>query len=1656
MNSELSNDTKETQSLIEKILKELRNKVLDLSSRNRLLKYSHSKKIIHLRVINTTVESIHNKLRENIPLTLVSLPVDHTLDNEIEIAKKHGINPDFDLKISEIELIKSNNTYVLCAFDRYQRNLNKISQTTKEDLRDLGVNTLYCALGFLEWYESDASEEVITSPLLLHPLLIKKNANSFEIQGIVDETTELNITLQKRLFQDFGISIPAYETNYTLEEYFSLVQDVINSYPRWKLRTFVTIGIFNFARLAIYKDLSILLKNPELVENHKTLRELLIGKKSKLQSQNNYDEIPEETFQIKSSPLLVTNADSSQYRAVIEACKGNNLVIEGPPGTGKSQTITNIIGALLAQNKTVLFISEKSAALNVVKKRLNECNLGEFCFEFHSVKSEKSQIYSSLVKRTKMKEISCINPEETIDILNKEIDVVENYLKEIKDSSKSSYSIYDMIWRKNKLILSENLNDTITSILNPVTIPNCEALSKNKFNEICDLLRNWQEILGTLLGSKYNKIEEHPLMEICPPHLLLESHSIKRLLEEITFEVTKSKSILTPLQSIQSNIFNLPFINIQNFYKQLLKIKSIDTIPHGTIINKLKRSDIKWVKLWVEKCKNLQYITQHFSKKTISQVAHRLSKAQELLTQLYSLQATLETSLGDLKNLEITLRTKQAKFQNFEKFISKIEDLLNVTCKECYSDSIISLETAKSILEETEHNVLIHRSNKFFSKETHKILTEFFTEFHSLKEINDKISSSYHTSILNNLDLLREDLAIFKKQKWFSFFTNKSSEAKQRFATLFNTNKKVNSREICKKIEELLTFWDRYQKFLHNPLYEEILGNLFDGLNTDIKLLESLIQFSQNVKIKITQQENFRKKLTEFLVLAPLGQLDKLKNIICSHNYNESRSLLTELQKISLKEILKKLEIQIESVTKTIKIWSDPCLSNLNYEEIKEILQYATEFYQLEEERKNNPIVRELILEQDLLEISKDLENAIDYVTIINEFSHDENHPEIYFLEPHQTFSTLQNLSEGIGDTLQKVSELLSKFERKTNQSGNKLRSLSIEKMESVCKDMLSALEEMPEWIKYWKLTQEMIQQETKDFLDKYLCLKDSRLPIDICFEYVFVKNLLDKAFSYCAPLNMVRGTSLDKARRQFAENDQILLEQNQQYLKNQLLSKKIDAGISSGSRKTWTNNALIQAEIVKQNPKDALAIRQLIVRAGKALQQLKPCFMMSPISVSQVLPLKDLTFDVVIIDEASQMRLENAVGAILRSHQLIVVGDSKQLPPTSFFSRSNENDEEEETENIESILDFCVQQFGMPIRLLWHYRSSCPQLIMFSNQQFYENELILFPSSNTNQRSVYSHYIEEGRYRTNHRTNPIEAVSIAKAVIDFILKNQNLSLGIITFNGPQRDLIQAEIERLIQGNPVLTQYQLTWDNKDEPLIIKNLETIQGDERDVIFISTLYGPDEHNCIHQRFGPINNESGWRRLNVLFTRARKRIELFTSMRPSDIKVNDHTKRGVKALRDYLDYATSLELPSYKLSGRPPDSDFEISVAAVLKNAGYEVEAQVGVAGFYIDIGVLDPKNPRKFLVGIECDGKTYHSLRSARDRDRLREEILKRHGWELIRIWSTDWFNNPRKEIQKLLAKLTELQQKNIVCNFDYNHILETSANQNENETDSVKR
>jgi very-short-patch-repair endonuclease len=233
----------------------------------------------------------------------------------------------------------------------------------------------------------------------------------------------------------------------------------------------------------------------------------------------------------------------------------------------------------------------------------------------------------------------------------------------------------------------------------------------------------------------------------------------------------------------------------------------------------------------------------------------------------------------------------------------------------------------------------------------------------------------------------------------------------------------------------------------------------------------------------------------------------------------------------------------------------------------------------------------------------------------------------------------------------------------------------------------------------------------------------------------------------------------------------------------------------------------------------------------------------------------------------------------------------------------------------------------------------------------------------------------------------------------------------------------------LIAEDPAADQYCQKWEQTLEPFFVKNLENVQGDERDVIFISTVYGSDGSGPVRQRFGPINRKhGGHRRLNVLYTRAKRRVVVYSCMEPGDIRIDETSSRGVKALQGYLKYARTGILEHAVPTGREPDSNFEMSVARMLRDKGYEVEPQVGIAGYFIDIGVRHPKHPGSFLLGIECDGAMYHSAKSTRDRDRLRQEVLERLGWTIYRIWSLDWYRNTPREMEKLLTALKMEEKK----------------------------
>jgi len=533
-------------------------------------------------------------------------------------------------------------------------------------------------------------------------------------------------------------------------------------------------------------------------------------------------------------------------------------------------------------------------------------------------------------------------------------------------------------------------------------------------------------------------------------------------------------------------------------------------------------------------------------------------------------------------------------------------------------------------------------------------------------------------------------------------------------------------------------------------------------------------------------------------------------------------------------------------------------------------------------------------------------------------------------------------------------------------------------------------------------------------------------------FEYVFYRSLARGVLTDHKELARFTGAGHERLRAEFAELDKELIGLNgAMYAAKVDRAKKPLPGVGAGRAGDLTEMALLTKEANKQ--KRHVPIRQLLKRAGKSLQELKPCFMMGPLSVAQYLEQGYLKFDLVVMDEASQLRPEDALGAIARGNQLIVVGDPKQLPPTNFFDRLMDSDDEdpEETpsvvDGVESILGICEHLYR-PVRTLrWHYRSKHESLIAFSNAQFYDRRLVVFPSPYKRNRrlGVNYRYVPNGIYQG--RRNVPEAQRVADAVIEHMLTSPEESLGVVTLNQTQRELIEDLLDQKIRDVKGVSEYLERHEKAGWKFFVKNLENVQGDERDVIFVSTTFGkPPGATVVPQYFGPINRPDGWRRLNVLFTRSRRRIDLFTSMAPTDVKVDAKASLGRRAFREYLEYAKSGLLPGTKAvsTDREADSDFEVSVADALRSKGFETQPQVGVAGYFIDIGVRHPERQSEYLAGIECDGVTYHSSLSARDRDRIRQEILESLGWRgrIFRVWSTDWFADPVGQTARLVGML----------------------------------
>lgn len=584
---------------------------------------------------------------------------------------------------------------------------------------------------------------------------------------------------------------------------------------------------------------------------------------------------------------------------------------------------------------------------------------------------------------------------------------------------------------------------------------------------------------------------------------------------------------------------------------------------------------------------------------------------------------------------------------------------------------------------------------------------------------------------------------------------------------------------------------------------------------------------------------------------------------------------------------------------------------------------------------------------------------------------------------------------------------------------GGHIDEAPLEAVEETLSRWHTSITAIDEWARFDRTraeARETIAEPLVEYVDAGRLAPEDVIP---AFEGVLADSLLVSAFQNRPALARFDRAIHEDRIEHFQELDRESLQYNQQRVLERLVDQtpKLMDGASKSSQA-----GILLHEFGKERMHKP--IRILLAETGELIQQFTPCFMMSPLSVAKYLDPDTIEFDVVIFDEASQVRPEDALGAILRGSQVVLFGDRKQLPPTSFFDTivdHRESDEQWEfnVQDVESVLDLARSTFPAK-RLKWHYRSRHESLIAVSNQEFYDNDLRIYPSpiQDADELGLTLEHIPDTVYdRGNTSVNREEARAVAEAAIEHYRQNPEASLGIGTFSQAQQEAIQEELEGLRREHPEVDEYFSR--ERDEHCFVKNLERIQGDERDVIFISVGYGYDADGTFSHNFGPLSNSGGWRRLNVLITRAREQCVVFSNFTADAIDVDATDSRGVESLKVFLQYAENRNLQSLVDVGDDPDSAFERAVFEFLRTEGYDVDPQVGCAGFRVDMAIPHPDDPERYVLGILCDGETYHSTPVARARDRQREAVLTDRGWRIHRVWSTDWYRSRETARRRLV-------------------------------------
>ncbi len=1546
-----------------------------------------------------TVRRLERELKDRVRESLSMPPRQTGADISLaQHAKLHAISPSYDLPdpIDEHHdgRHRDSDIQTLLLADDLERKMTGITTKCRTWLQETGINVLHAAFGFLEWQDENSRRSAL-APLVLMPVGITKNKTpegpEFWVNGLGD-SSESNLVLAEMMRADYGIELPKFSEG-SIEDYLAEVAAIQPHNLKWKVRRQVAFGVFPSARMAMYHDLD----TSKTSLHAKELVKQLLGGSESTEASPYADEYDVDTPEIEAKiPCLVMDADSSQLSVIADIADGRNLAVEGPPGTGKSQTIVNTIAAAVADGKKVLFVAEKMAALEVVKSRLEAVGLGEFVLPLQAERSTRDQVISSVRERM---DIETPHAEPAYESKLEQFKAVRSELAAYIDVISSPYGdtglkVYDVL---GKAMWSNDVLKGRPDIFLRPPINSPDTFDRTRIETV----RQAGDQLDTASIEAHEASVYWRGLDIdSADRFTLEQISTLAAAAMESFEAAAQKREKLRERHIDPELSSEGITLIENALESLEQ--EVSKCDSALIVRLVRSGRVPTVEDFIETCNKYQGVLGKLKTLVLEPSDDTLAQQIRKIHTICRENEIHDLDLGALERRIESDRRELLSLKKIDKCLSDLPpDFLDTD-----SLTIEAIRTAHALVSNAPQRTLALRTATNADPAAAIVIQQTAESGRRLCEEKAKLESELIVPADITATELAGHAATLRDAGPFSFFSPTHRTAKRLLRTLSRTGR-VRKEDGIRRLQALADWKASESKFLGDEQAKACFGIHFRGIETDFDAFEKLGRFYEEIDQRLKGTTN--RKLRHLLKEGDFDEIQSLPELPESQWAGKVSELSGRLGELEAR--IDELEAACEKLKELSGCFLAP--AQIRTDSLAELAEQIEVNAERQRKLDSSSTVEDILGDRfkgantATDDLSRDLAVA---QTVLSQTPYtDEILAQIEFEAIMPCRAALRIVQEHDLRADEAIEPLCHHTHIPQAHFTDGRNHQQVAAFLEAAIDDHSGLQAHAKYARARRRVDELdFGWATKALLGQEHALKDFGRVIEAS---VIRSMALHVMSIYGVALDKYPGTQLDALRAKLARLDKQIIRLSRQQLRAVVASKAQPIpGVGSGPKSRWTELSLLENETSKK--KRYISVRDLTQRAGRSLQELKPCWMMSPLAVAQYLPAGKLSFDLCIIDEASQMRPEDAIGALARCGQAMVVGDTNQLPPSNFFQKMLDDGDDEDDDALvdeESILEIANAQFRPSRRLRWHYRSQHSGLIRFSNELVYHNDLIIFPSPSEQQSDMGVSLVPvAGRYRSG--VNPDEAQAIVSEAIRFMRTYPDRSLGIVTLNQKQRDLLIDEMNCALDQDPTAASYVENWMTRNDGLesfFIKNLENVQGDERDVVFIGTVYGPEElGGPVMQRFGPINGKAGRRRLNVLFSRAKKQIVTFSSMNPSDIRSDENSNPGTYMLKRWLEYSASGILEATDQAFSSTDSDFEDYVVQQLKAIGCEPVPQVGAAGYFIDIGVKHPEWPYGYILAVECDGASYHSCRSARDRDRLRQEVLERLGWKFHRIWSTD--------------------------------------------------